>query len=499
MYCFFSVFISSAQTFKENLLTSIEKDNKIPEENIFIQVNKSILLQGEDLGFAAYIYDQKNRKPSAKTKNIYCELINSEGKIIKKQLLLADNGKAYSTFAIDSLVSAGDYTLRGYTNWMRNFKKSLFAEVSLRVATVTSPDVKNNLKNNTIDIQLLPEGGRAVDNVMTVVGVIAKDHYGKGVQAEIFLHLASGSQNIVKLDDKGIGRFTWLPTLNAMDSISATYNEKPISVKMPKIEPMGTTLSTKTVGDIFFVELKTNAKTKKLSQKLNYTIAVTNSQGIGLFEVQLKDLKTVLPLTSQSLSEGMNEVSVFDAFGKLVATRLHYNYIDPQLLSSSSILVNQELDSLKVSMKFENKARLILSASILPDRSIAATVDNSIASKFLLQPYLNGYIQNPLYYLKNINRRVKYDMDNLLLTQGWRVYDWDQIFEARDTYNYAFENGIVVRATTNDKDDSNFMIHAGRQNGSDLIELEPDSNDFILTGYIPTTNEKLRISSIDKK
>ena len=67
-----------------------------------------------------------------------------------------------------------------------------------------------------------------------------------------------------------------------------------------------------------------------------------------------------------------------------------------------------------------DKAKDALSSvSVLPSSSSAVVENRSIISKFLLEPCVNGRIENPSQYLKKVSRRSKYDFDHLLLTQGW--------------------------------------------------------------------------------
>jgi hypothetical protein len=60
---------------------------------------------------------------------------------------------------------------------------------------------------------------------------------------------------------------------------------------------------------------------------------------------------------------------------------------------------------------------------VQPDENNEGTILNNI----LLTSELKGYIEQPNYYFTNRNDKTKADLDILLLTQGYRRYEWKQI------------------------------------------------------------------------
>ena len=113
-----------AQNQKDKIIEDFENFQKIPESVIYLHLNKSILLEGEDLGFTAYVYDKKKQKPFEEVKNLYCQLLDAEGTVVKEQLLLVERGIANSTFTLDLITPPGKYSIRAFTNWMKNFSES---------------------------------------------------------------------------------------------------------------------------------------------------------------------------------------------------------------------------------------------------------------------------------------------------------------------------------------------------------------------------------------
>ena len=145
--------------------TSIEESYEsyfeLPRESIFLHLNKSTYVVGEELWFSAYAYDRKNGLPFTQTTNLHVVLYNEQGKPIEDQLFMAVNGFARGNISIDSTYASGDYFIKASTNWMKNFSEddSFIQKIQVINGSVEVRD----LADTTYDLQLLPEGGHMVE------------------------------------------------------------------------------------------------------------------------------------------------------------------------------------------------------------------------------------------------------------------------------------------------------------------------------------------------
>src|SRR5690606_35908883 len=67
-------------------------------------------------------------------------------------------------------------------------------------------------------------------------------------------------------------------------------------------------------------------------------------------------------------------------------------------------------------------------ASVKPD----IENESNILTNLLLTSDLAGYVEKPNYYFINNDKNTRFDLDNLLLTQGWRKINWNQITENQE-------------------------------------------------------------------
>ena len=490
---------TSAQNIKDDISTAFEEYQKVPASNIYLHLNKSIVLQGENLGFTAYVFDHKKQLPSKDVTNLYCQILDSNRVVVKEKLLKVENGLATDVFVIDSLLSRGNYTIRGFTNWMKNFENPQYFESSVQVLSSSNGFKKKQENTNALDIQILPESGHLLENVLNRVGVSIKTKYGTGVkEAEVSLIENGQKISTILLDKNGHGRFSLIPKLNNFYKLEISHDDQLELQSLPQIESKGITMSVNQINEQLFVELKTNEKTLKDLNGDTFILAVNGSDIIELFETKITDLRTLLSINLEELKPGVNQVTLLTKERKVIGQRLIYNYSKSQKVEVERIEMSRVLDTINTIISIDREDIHNISVSVLPVESVAIDNNLSILSKFKLQPYIKGTIENPRSYFQETSPKSKFEMDNLLLCQGWTMYDWDDIFNPIKSYRYGFENGISVTAKLNGTDSKEFMIFPNRNSSSTFVELE-NNEDFIFGPYFPTDGEKLRLSALDKK
>jgi hypothetical protein len=107
-----------AQAIRSSETSEFNRD--IPQEEMFVHYNTSLLFSGEYLYYKAYTLNSETKKPSSISKTGYIELIAKDGTSVFKHKLNLKNGLGAGDFFIPTTIPSGTYKLLGYTNWMRN-------------------------------------------------------------------------------------------------------------------------------------------------------------------------------------------------------------------------------------------------------------------------------------------------------------------------------------------------------------------------------------------
>jgi hypothetical protein len=94
---------------------------KVPWEEVYLHTDRKEFISGEDLWFKAYLIDRKSLKVSPRSRIIYVELLNAENRpVVRKRILIA-KGSGPGNIQLPDTLSTGSYTIRAYTNYMKNF------------------------------------------------------------------------------------------------------------------------------------------------------------------------------------------------------------------------------------------------------------------------------------------------------------------------------------------------------------------------------------------
>jgi len=95
-------------------------------------------------------------------------------------------------------------------------------------------------------------------------------------------------------------------------------------------------------------------------------------------------------------------------------------------------------------IEIDDTLRTNLSISITDAQITNNTGDDNIISSLLLTSDLRGYIHNPYYYFSNSS--ASHHLDLVMLTNGWRRYNWNNIAGARyPDVSYPVENNLTIK------------------------------------------------------
>lgn len=503
-FCLFNYSITYSQDIEKQILDSYKSFSEYPKEVVYVHLNKSILLRNEMLGFSAYTIDKSKKELSKLTANLYCVIKNDKDSIIKSKLIKVQNGLANNVFKIDSIFLSGNYTFKAYTSWMLNFNEKNYYETSFKVLN-NNLDFKKTKKQNGYTIQVLPESGHALSNTFNSFGIVVKDNYGFG------LPYAKGkildkNKNIVSLfscNQFGLGK-TYLYPIKGNNYTAVLDDNPDVSTVIENIKDLGFNMSLKYQEEYVNLIFKTNESSLKVLKNRKYLLTIHNGHNLKVKEFSIPESENFYQtIKNKDLFDGINIFTIFEKENKIpILERIYFknNSKFNNSISLSNIISKQDSSTvvLKIDDKIDPKKTNNLSISVLPKATKSYTYSSNIVSQTYLEPYVKGFVENANYYFSSNDKSVKYNLDLLLITQGWSSYDWYDIF-TKPIIKYPFENGIDIVANLNSKEDKNFVIYPIKKNPSTFYELSSNDKSFIRKGLFPFENEKLKISALDKK
>ncbi|MCI2229989.1 hypothetical protein MC378_12495 [Polaribacter sp. MSW13] len=510
LYCLiFSIFLSFGQSSANQNIDSIIYKNTQQnyKETVYSHLNKSIYIKGEEMGFTSYVINKKTKKPSLLTTNLYAVITDKDDTVIKEKLFKVENGIASGSFLLDSLFTTGIYKVKTYTNWMLNFKEQNYFVGTIKVIDSNKPLKNNNIiENDEIDIQFLPESGTFLSNINNTIGIIAKDTLGYGIP-NISGEILENNSVIRKfqLNNLGIGRASFTPKKGSFYSAIINFNGKKITKTInTHTKEKGILIKLSKTKKEVFVALATNKNTLSKIKKKNYFLVFQNKGELNKLKIQFQNNTTIIQrINLNDLAYGINIFTLIDEMNNPIAERMFFNYKGLPILNFNQSSIKKVKDSLKVSFKFDNKNNFKnnnISVSILPKETKSYNKNSNIISQTLLTPYLKGVVENGSYYFKNINNQKEYDIDNLLITQGWSSFDWKEVRTENKKQIHQFEKGISIKVNIpNIEKESHYLIHHLSNRNGNILSFQEEVKSFQLYSYFPMDNENLFISKIGKK
>lgn len=486
LFIFYTSFGQSPKT-NDELASSYFDYFQLNRETGFLHLNKNVLVPNEELWFAAYVFDNRIFQPNLETANLLIDVFNSSGEHMETQTLFINAGKGTGHLQLDpKKYKEGNYFIKATTRYMENFREELGYVTHFTI--LSSNPEKQEDPESAFELHILPEGGHLLLNQQNLVGVKLIDELGDGVSFTKG-RLVDQNDNLItsfKSNRFGMGKFNFTPEPGKTYSLLIKDESgREIKKKLPAAEIKGINLTTNIVEDNLIISIRTNPESIPEIEKQNYTLAVHQEGKMKQFQFSFPKNKTVAPIVipADSLYSGVNILTIFDEELVPIVERQIFNYDLKRIKVNASIVKNYG-DSLVIALKSktQNLAPNSISISVLPAATESVNASHNILSAFYLKPYLKGNIQDAPYYFSGEieQRRREYDLDLLLLTQGWSKYSWNNIFNHPLEEYKRPEEGFTIRGQLTAKKDlkgENLFVVSEDSGLFQILEIG-DNNSF---------------------
>ncbi len=449
-------------------------------EWIYTHFNKSAYLQGDDIWFTSYVLNAETKLLDFNTSKLYVELWSPEKKLISRKILYVKAGTTNNYIHLTDSLAPGNYCFRAYTTWMRNFyQKNDFNTI----IPILGPNKTNSNKPIEkpqkasrgpseqegqapepttpfdYDIRFFPESGHFLADATNVLGIKATDSTGKGIKisGEIVIQ---NSQKIISFSTNNFGMGDLiLPNATSQAYIAKVMLPNGISryIQLPQTELQGVIIHVNIYqpGEVWF-KITTNKTTRQLNK--SYTLMIhANGKMYNTFRLNFaKGTSLQFSVKNKELGHGILYATLFDENLTPIAERVFYN---PVTVARGKLAFNaKHIINDTVELKVNTADSLIktkltkLSISVLPEKTVLNHFDKNLLVESILRPVLKGNIENPNWYFEKKDIEHLVAMNDLLLTQGWRKYDWPTIL--KDTvhnFAYPFEEKFAIEGKVEGK------------------------------------------------
>ncbi len=463
--------------------------NEFTNERCYLHYDKSSYGPGETIWFKAYI--MKGILPATDSKSFYVDISDEKGKLLAHNVLPMVEGGASGNFDIPTTYKGEYIHVKAYTKWMLNFDTAFLYNRDIKVL-VGRPANAKPLPAVIPTIQFFPEGGDAVNGVNTKIAFKANDQWGKPVKVSgTVVNNAGAKVADIKTVHDGMGWFALTP--KAGEKYTAKWKDekgKDYTTALPAAKANGVNLAVISGNGKRTINVTANAADAETLQKV---IIVGTMHQFKVFEV-VKDISTgsttaVVP--TSSLITGILNVTVFNQAMQPLAERISFVNNDDYIFKPDF-----NVDHWGLSKRARNKIDILIPDSLVANLSIAVTDVNidsdsssNIYSHLLLSSEIKGMVFKPSYYFANNNDTTAQHLDLVMLTHGWRRFNWEMVTKNQfPKINYPMDSmyltlsGQVMGLTPSQMREAGSitMLLPNPNKAPDIINLPLQSNGMFM-------------------
>ncbi len=482
--------------------------NYNPIEKVFLHTDKDLFSSGELLWFSAYVVLGPDHLYISASKVLHVDLIGPNADIILSQTHELVNGRGSGSLQLPKNLPDGSYQIRSYTQWMRNYDSDFFFTKNLEVLHEAGRTRTPERSEDKIDLQFFPEGGHLVADIPGKVAfkAIGSDGRDRTVSGQI-INLAGKTVASLRTFSRGSGFFQLLPAageqyMAVLDS-GAKY-------PLPKVRENGYAL---TVNNLPEKSIRINVKaSESLRNRSFYVLAEMHQRSYfeDKFEFGTEPvLRFEIPKTK--MPSGVLTITLFDESKRPRSERAVFINNQQQLVISTKIeegnLAKRGKITLQVAVSDSD------GKPVSTDLSIAVTDMGQVVkdarsgnamTHLLLESDLRGHIANPGLLFKNQERATKLILDLVMLTHGWRKFNWPEIWEAQNQKKkFAFSQGLTLSGRArrlNRKALSNATLNLIVKSGERLGMLSTRTSDdgkFLIPDFNFTGETKIVFNALN--
>jgi len=310
----------SAQVFLNNQIAAIlDYHNRNGYgERVFLDMDRDLWFAGDEMRFSIFLAESKYLVPDAQSKIVSVELLDpSNQPLIREKFSIEGSGGAGILTLPRQLIS-GNYTIRAYTNWMRNDGPDVYFHETVTIMNPQRPpEYVYGGRTAPLKVFIEPEGGNLISGERNRVAVRLLNRFNRPFTDHCSL-LTIGNDTIgrIQLDQNGIGEFYLTPQPGKSYVISvgdSLYTLPPASQDLPGIRITAS-------GDQLLVQLVNRSNEHSLR---GVHLFLHQHGDVYLYEKpDLSSDSIMFRFNKSALPGGISEVVLADSGFRVLASRL---------------------------------------------------------------------------------------------------------------------------------------------------------------------------------
>ncbi len=500
---------------------------------VYLHLDNTYYAAGDYIWFKAYLLDGVTHRPLTGATNLYVELINSRGNLLKKQMLRSENGISWGDFKLSDSIPDGNYMISAYTNPMREMGEDYLFNRQIYISNPHFPKyirTREVLANRSFNRQLLrksrrvefyvfPEGGQLVRGLPVRLAFEARNDLGRSLPSEGAI-INSRGEPVARFASSVAGRgyvmFNPLDTVGYTARVQIQGSRRLQDFDLPPVKQEGISMQVDKIENEFLVQLAANSR-HFTREGAGYELKA-HSGGEILFRtvIDFENGRTSASIPSDLLYPGVSEIFVVSPDKQVMARRMVF-VPESDKLEVEVVNVHWRNGQCNVEIAIDDSQSFPLSGSYslsvkaMGEEAVYAEPGGGARSFVLLESELGRAVDGAPFMAGLEEGRQLDSMDLLMMTSKWERMSLQRIisgepFEAQfdTTYgmtiagqlihpandkpvqghkvNLIIRNGFVENFSTMTDREGQFEFSGLLHNGVVTVEL---SAEELTEGYLP--------------
>ncbi|HLA60010.1 MAG TPA: hypothetical protein VK622_14645 [Puia sp.] len=406
------------------------------QEKLFVHTDKNFYLAGETVWFKVYSVDASSHKTFTSSSVAYLEILTKDQKPVVQSKVAVNGGSGSGSLILPASLGTGNYVLRAYTSWMKNFSADFYYQHSLHIVNTLKLTAPGTEAVSPSIVEFFPEGGHMVQGLATKIAFKMTGTDGRGLDGYgAVINDHNDTLSRFRPLYNGMGNFLFKPEKDQNYYAVVYCKDTMLRQKLPVADQEGVVM---TVSNESEDNLSINIQASPdLSNTRLYLFVHTRNILKNVQTGLIKGGQSHFVVNKKDLGEGISTVTLLNSDRQPVCERLVFKRPTNLLLidakTDQSVYLNRKpvMVDLKSTGKDHNALSGNMSVSVFLIDSLQHIPEHSIVYYLYLSSDLKGYIQSPEYYFTHSDKEGDDAVDNLLLTQGWRRFKWNDVFENR--------------------------------------------------------------------
>ena len=424
-FLIFSIEKANAQAI-DSVLNIYEE--QFPREKMHIHFDRTIYNKGESIFYKIYILS--GLEWTSLSRNVYVVWYDNNGNPIKQTVAPLFQSSAKGSFEVPANYKGDFIKVKAFTRWMLNDDSVFLYEKNIAINDATTSKKINSTAQKT-RVDVFPEGGELVSGLASKVAFKATNGYGIPVFIKGFLvNDKNKIMDTLKVAHDGMGFFRMIPVPGEKYQLNWTdENAQKGVTPLPQANKEGVILKVSMDNEKAYAQVE---RTLGVAQQYKRMRLLVHQNQLVLYKVEFKGedrqvQKAALPI--DELPTGVVQFSLFTDDWQPIAERIimvnnRLHEFNARLSVEVANVNKRGKNVLEIMVKDTSAANMSIAVT---DASIVLPEQQTIYSDFLLSNDIRGKVYNPAYYFSSDADSVAAHLDLVMLTNGWRKFNWDKI------------------------------------------------------------------------